>query len=287
MRPYAVYVLPVAVAAMLFEWLLFRRRTGKAYPWRETGITVAIAAGHQLSKLPARALFAGLYWFCWKHRLLTVPLDTAWGVVTLFLAVEFAYYWEHRLSHTVRWLWATHAVHHSPNELTLSSAFRLGWTGPISGAGLFVLPLVLLGFHPLAIVGALAVNLLYQFWLHTQLVPRLGWFDRIFNSPSNHRVHHASNPEYLDRNFGGVLMVFDRLFGTYAQERAESPCRYGLVHPEHSVNPLAVALGEWHRLLRDATRAGNPRELAHALFGPPQQNAQAAPRLQTIEGKPA
>lgn len=273
MSHYAIYILPVAAAVILLEWSLFRGRLGKAYPWRESGISLAIAGGHHLSQLLAQGMFAGLYLYCWDHRLQTVPLNTAWGLLSLFLGVEFVYYWEHRLSHTVRWFWATHAVHHSPNELTLSSAFRLGWTGPVSGTALFFLPLILLGFHPLAIATALGVNLLYQFWLHTQLVPPLGWFDRLFNSPSNHRVHHASNPQYLDKNFGGVLIIFDRLFGTYAREDAVTPCRYGLVMPQHSGNPVVVALDEWRHLLHDSLRATNLRALLGTLFGPPLAHA--------------
>lgn len=269
MRSHAVYVLPLAAAAMLLEGLLFRGRLGRAYPWRESGVSLLVAAGHSVSQLLSRVLFAGLYLACWKHRLFTVPLSSAWGLPALFLGVEFFYYWEHRLSHRVRWLWATHAVHHSPNDLALSSAFRLGWTGPLSGSALFFLPLILLGFPPLAIGAALSLNLLYQFWLHTQLVPRLGVFDRLFNSPSNHRVHHACNAEYLDRNFGGVLMLFDHLFGTYAAERVELPCRYGLVLAQTSSNPLHVALHEWRVLLRDAVRAPGPRALLRTLFGPP------------------
>jgi len=230
MRHHAFWFLPIAVAAILIEALLYRRRLGKSYPWKDSGLSLLVAAGHNLSQLAGRALLGGVYAYAWNHRLFTVPLHGALGWAGLFLGVEFLYYWEHRLSHRVRWLWATHAVHHSPQELTLAAALRLGWTGPFSGGGLLYLPLVLLGLHPLAIFAALGLSLVYQFWLHTRMVPRLPGFDRIFNSPSNHRVHHACNPEYLDKNFGGVLMVFDRVFGTYAAER-EIPCRYGLLTP--------------------------------------------------------
>jgi sterol desaturase/sphingolipid hydroxylase (fatty acid hydroxylase superfamily) len=276
MPHHALWFLPIAVTAMLIEALLYRRRLAKPYPWRDSGLSLIIAAGHNLSQLAGRALLGGVYAYAWNHRVFTMPLHGAAGVMGLFLSVEFLYYWEHRLSHTVRWLWATHAVHHSPNELTLATALRLGWTGPFSGGGLLYLPLVLVGVHPLAIFAMLALSLAYQFWLHTQMVPQLRGFDSIFNSPSNHRVHHACNPEYLDKNFGGVLIVFDRLFGTYGAER-EIPCRYGLVTPQNSANPLVVAPHEWRRLLRDACRASGWRAVLLTLFGRPTAAAVAAP----------
>jgi len=186
-----------------------------------------------------------------------------------FFAVEFAYYVFHRASHRVRWIWASHAVHHSPEEMTFLSAIRLGWTNLLSGGWLFQLPLVLAGFDPRLVFGLLAFNLHFQFFLHTESVGRLGPLEWVLNTPAHHRVHHGSNAAYLDRNFGGVLIVFDRLFGTFAAERADDPIRYGLVHPLGTNNPLKIAFGEWRRLMSDLRHAASFRAAARIALGPP------------------
>lgn len=172
----------------------------------------------------------------------------------------------------MRWWWATHCVHHSPNELTLASALRLGWTGKFGGAVIFFAPLVWIGFHPVAVGAAVALNLLYQFWLHATWIPRLGPLEWLLNTPSHHRVHHARNPEYLDCNYGGVLIVFDRLFGTYTAERADRPPCYGLVTPLHSYNPVRIALHGWLALARDLRAARGPADALCTLFGPPDRS---------------
>jgi sterol desaturase/sphingolipid hydroxylase (fatty acid hydroxylase superfamily) len=261
--------LPIFLAAALFEALLVARRRSGSYDWREAGASIGISLGQRAIAIALGGAFFGILELAWQWRLYTIPMDRPWSLGLLFLAVEFAYYWEHRSSHEVRWLWATHVVHHSPRHLYLANADRLGWTGLLSGNLLFFMPLVVLGFPPNYVAGALAVNLLYQFWLHTELIGRLGWFDRIFNSPSNHRVHHATNAGYLDRNYGGVLMIFDRLFGTYAAENDREPCRYGLVKQLRSYNPLHIASTEWLALLRDGRSARGLREVMGYLFGPP------------------
>jgi sterol desaturase/sphingolipid hydroxylase (fatty acid hydroxylase superfamily) len=181
----------------------------------------------------------------WDFRVYTMPLATPWTWALLLVGQDFCYYWMHRADHRVRWLWATHAVHHSPNELNLSAAYRLGFTARLSIAPLFFAPLVLIGFPVSIVAGALALNLLYQFWLHAPWIPTLGPLEWVLNTPAHHRIHHASNPEYIDTNFGGVFIVFDRLFGSFRSEIARVPIRYGLVEPIESYNPLRVGLHEW------------------------------------------
>lgn len=267
-RP-GLYAFPVFMLLIAFEaWR--RRRTGRDYPWRDAAASLGVAVGHKLAGLANAAALAGLFALVWEHRLFTVPLRNWWGPVGLFLAVELAYYGFHRSSHRVRWLWATHGVHHSPTDLNFSAAYRLGWTSLISGAWLFWLPLVALGFHPAAVFGMLGLNLLYQFWLHTELIGRLPrWFEWAFNTPSHHRVHHATNEAYLDRNYGGVLIVFDRLFGSFVGERSDEPCRYGVPGRSASRNPVVIAFAEWAALARDLARAPTWRGRAVAAFGPP------------------
>jgi sterol desaturase/sphingolipid hydroxylase (fatty acid hydroxylase superfamily) len=244
-------------------------RVKRVYDWREGVASLGVAAGREVSNVvPLSAALPGSYWL-YDHRIWQEPLNTVWGFVALFIGLEFFYYWFHRASHRIRWFWATHAVHHSPNSINFSAAYRLGWTSRIGGSLLFFLPLAWLGFPPPMIAAAFVINLLYQFWIHAEWIPPLGLLEGILNTPSAHRVHHAANPEYLDANYGGVLMVFDRLFGTYIPEREDLPCRYGLVSPLRSYNPFRIAFFYWFEILRDLRRARQFREIIGYLFGPP------------------
>jgi sterol desaturase/sphingolipid hydroxylase (fatty acid hydroxylase superfamily) len=182
---------------------------------------------------------------------------------------EFCYYWFHRASHRVRWFWATHAVHHSPEQLTFAAAFRLGLTARFTGSTLFYVPLSYLGFAPKVVLLGVTVNLLYQFWIHSERIPRLGPLELVLNTPSHHRVHHARNLDYLDANYGGVLIVFDRMFGTFVREKPELRCDFGLVHPIRSYNPIVVEMHGWMALLRDLRTARSLRAVLGYLFGPP------------------
>ena len=220
---------------------------------------------------PADALIGWLS----AHRIATVPLTPWPAIATLFLGQELCYYWFHRCSHRIRFLWAHHAVHHSTNRFNLSAAYRFGWVGRLIGTTTFFVPLIWLGFPPRAVFVTLNLNLLYQFWIHNDWTPKLGPLEWLLNTPSHHRVHHAANPEYLDKNYGGVLIVFDWLFGTFAAECAEVPCRYGLVTPLQSNNPLWIVAHEWVALGRDLWRGRGPGEWARAVFGPPAEHERA------------
>jgi hypothetical protein len=268
--PWPTLLLAVAgcvLAAATLEGLVLARRGG--YDWRAYAATLGDAAGRRAVDALGLSLAAPLLAWAEAHRIATLPLDGWAAFALLFVGQEFCYYVFHRAAHRVRWFWASHAVHHSPNELTLAAALRLGWTGKLAGNALFFVPLVLLGFPPQAVLAALALNLLYQFWLHATWIPRLGPLEWVLNTPSHHRVHHARNPQYLDCNYGGVLIVFDRLFGTFVAERADVPPRYGLVIPLHSYNPIVIALHEWLNLLRDLATARGWRARLRTLFGPP------------------
>jgi sterol desaturase/sphingolipid hydroxylase (fatty acid hydroxylase superfamily) len=222
--------------------------------------------------------FGPLDWLtgaAWSHRLWTVPLGSVASIAALFVGQEFCYYWFHRCSHHLRFWWANHAVHHSTNELNLSAAFRFGWTGRLVGATAFFVPLMWLGFAPGPVFITLNLDLLYQFLIHATWIPKLGPLEWVFNTPSHHRVHHASNPEYRDKNFGGVLIVFDRLFGTFAAEREDVPCRYGLVVPLRSYNPVWIAFHEFIALARDLWAARSWRDRGRAFLALPPAAAPA------------
>jgi sterol desaturase/sphingolipid hydroxylase (fatty acid hydroxylase superfamily) len=263
-------ILPLVIGAALVEGLVLSKSRAERYDWKSCACSLADLGGRRLLALIPYTFAAPWLDWVWEHRLFTQSLDDLGSVLLLFVGLEFFYYWYHRASHTVRWFWASHSVHHSPNQLNLAAAYRLGWFGKFTGTSLFFTPLVLLGFTPVTVLTALFLNLLYQFWLHADWVPRLGWLEYVLNTPSSHRVHHARNPAYLDANFGGVLIVFDRLFGTYVAERKDLPCEFGLVSPlVSSRNPLAINLGPWIGLAKDLASARSPREAWMYLFGPP------------------
>lgn len=215
------------------------------------------------------SLAGPLIGLAWRHRLATIPLNGYASFAVLFLGQELCYYWYHRAAHRVRWFWASHAVHHSTNGFNLGAAYRFGWTGRLAGSTLFFVPMIWLGFQPASVFAALSVNLLYQFFIHIEWAPKLGWLEFVLNTPSHHRVHHAANRDYLDANYGGVLIVFDRLFGTLVVERDDLPCRYGLVEPLTSNNPIKIAWHEWLSILRDLRGARSWRDVLGYVFGPP------------------
>src|ERR1700744_6210556 len=185
------------IEALVLSW---RGRPGRGAPfnWSEAWVSLADMAGRRLLALMPYSLAAPVFAFVWQHRIFTVSLHSRPMLFLLFIGQEFCYYWYHRTSHRVRYFWATHAVHHSPNQLTLSTAYRLGWTGQLTGTGLFFMPLVWLGVRPEIVMMTLALNLYYQFWIHNTWTRKLGWLEYVINTPSSHRVHHASNLEYLD-----------------------------------------------------------------------------------------
>jgi len=261
--------LVTALVLMAMEFLVARHLQRDSHDLAESASSLAVAVGNKLVRLGAAGIIALPYIFIYEHRLFDIPLDNIWALLGLFLGLEFFYYWMHRTAHTVRWLWATHSVHHSPTRFNLTAGIRLGWTGVISGNFLFFLPLVWLGFHPLAVIAMLALNLIYQFFLHTELAPRLGPLEWVFNTPRHHSVHHASNGSCLDKNFGGFLIIFDRLFGTFAAPPADEPLRYGLTEPLTSQNPFHVVFREWLRMRADLRRARSAQDVWRTLFGAP------------------
>lgn len=262
-------VLPIAFGLILLEAFLSRRSRRQIYSWRESLTSLGIAIGHRLSSSLFAIVPTGMLFLAWQHRLFTMPSDRWWSVPLLFVGIEFFYYWHHRAAHKIRWLWATHAVHHSSRHFNLSAAYRLGWTGWLSGNAIFFMPLCWLGFHPIAVAIGLSLNLVYQFWIHTELIPKLGVLEWVLNTPSHHRVHHASNREYLDRNYGGVLIVFDRLFGSFAEEQSNHLLTYGLTHPLRSDNPFKIAFYEWHKLFQDLLAARTWSDRYQVILGPP------------------
>lgn len=222
-----------------------------------------------LWKIPIVAVYTAVY----ALTPLRVPL-LWWTVPLILLAQDFFYYWAHRGHHVVRVLWACHVVHHSSRRFNLTTALRQPWTSWTSWP--FYLPVVALGVHPAVLAFATSVSLVYQFWIHTERIDRMPrWFEFLLNTPSHHRVHHASQGGYLDRNFGGILIVWDRLFGSWVAE-TDRPV-YGLTKNIATYNPLWVATHEYAAIARDVRAATTWRERAgHLLRGPGWQPAPIA-----------
>lgn len=261
----------IALGLIAVEWLYTKLALHDAdtYDLKETAASLAIFLLNHLIRPVTAGLTAVPLYLAWQHRLFDIG-TTALTYALLFVLVDLAVYWHHRAAHRIRFLWATHAVHHSATRFNLSCAIRLGWTGVVSGIVLFYLPLALIGFNPVAVVGALALNLLYQFVLHTEHVPPLGPVEWVMNTPTHHKVHHASNPACLDRNYGGVFIVWDRLFGTFARAPEGEELRFGLVGDEGpSRNPLAIQFREWGRLSRDILAARSLKARLRVLFRAP------------------
>ncbi|MFC3078404.1 sterol desaturase family protein [Phenylobacterium terrae] len=263
--------IPFFVLAIVLEMLLARAGKAKAhYEVRDTAASLAMGLGSNVAGLLIGGVTFAVAVWAYEHRLFSIPMTAVWAWVVLFLAEDLTYYWFHRLSHERRFWWAAHVNHHSSQHYNLSTALRQTWTGGVSGTWLLWLPLSFLGFPPAMVAIQKGISLVYQFWIHTEAIGKMpGWFEAVFNTPSHHRVHHARNPRYLDRNYAGVLIVWDRLFGTFEPERADEPCRYGLVKNIGSFNPIRVAFHEWAAIGLDIVHARSPREAFGYLFGRP------------------
>ncbi|MGH6646288.1 sterol desaturase family protein [Aquabacterium sp.] len=263
-----------AVAITALEGVLIARTRGpQAYDWKAFWTTIRINLWRALVEaIPMGAVIGvALPFGAWvyEHRLFTVPMDTWWGWVAMFFCTEFFYYWLHRTGHRVRWYWASHSIHHSGNQYNLSAAFRQSVTGKISGGFVFFAPQCFFGFSPDAVLISYGVNLAYQFWIHTDLIDKMGWMEGWLNTPSAHRVHHAANVEYLDANYGGTIMIFDRLFGTYVPEKEGVPIRYGLVKQVTTNSAIKILFNEWIGIFKDVFRARRLRDALGYMFMPP------------------
>ncbi len=265
-----LYAIPAFVLLILAE-MIYGRLTGRArFEPRDTATSLVMGLGSQFAGLLTRGIVLAIGLWVWEHvRLFDIGFSW-WAIVLAFLGEDLAYYVGHRAAHRIRWFWAAHVIHHSSQHYNLSTALRQTWTNLLALNFIFRLPLFLVGFHPLLIAFVAALNLVYQFWIHTEAIGRLPrWFEAVFNTPSHHRVHHATNPRYLDSNYAGTLIIWDRLFGTFVPEDDAEPCRYGIVKQLGTFNPLKVAFHEWLGILRDIAHARSLREVAGYLFGPP------------------
>lgn len=253
-------ILLIELAEAMFKGRLLRRTLPE----------MLVSASTQIPSILIEVLIlTGAYGLYYILSEAVIPWDIPINVWTLALALlvaDFLYYWEHRIAHEVRLLWTQHAVHHSSRDYNIVTAIRFG---PFEGVWSLIahIPMVLMGFPPEAAFFGIIVVLAYQTWLHTELIGRLGPLEGVLNTPSNHRVHHGADDKYLDRNYGGILIIWDRMFGTYQAEE-ETP-RYGLKRDFDSRNPFVVWFSEWPGLFRDLRAARTWPERRKAVFGRP------------------
>jgi alkylglycerol monooxygenase len=243
--------IPLFLSGIALELFLGRKRPQPLYALEDSISSMGCGITQQLvSTLFSSAVVAGAYQGLSQYKLMTLPVWLDWTLAVV--GVEFAYYWWHRLSHEVNVLWAAHVVHHQSTRYNLSTALRQSVATWLTSLP-FYLPLALLGvtFIPFAVV--LSLSTLYQFWIHTELIGHLGVLEWIFNTPAQHRVHHAINPRFIDKNHSATFSVFDRLFGTF--QREDEPCRYGTTAPMQSISPLWAQVDTVATLFKQARTA--------------------------------
>jgi sterol desaturase/sphingolipid hydroxylase (fatty acid hydroxylase superfamily) len=238
--------------------------THKERRWKDTAANCAIFVAHQVIEKTALASlgFVALLPFYYLTPL-TIPM-TAWTWLLAVLAADFTYYWMHRIEHEHRILWASHSVHHSSEDYNLTVGFRLSVVeGFFEWA--FLIPMILIGFNPFQAIVGLVLVAQYQHWVHTERVTKLGWLDEVFNTPSVHRVHHGSNRQYLDKNYGGILMIWDKLFGTF--EREDEKVVYGLTRNIHTNNPIKITFVEFGHIWQDVKKCRTMKDKLRIIFG--------------------
>lgn len=265
-----LYAIPFFVVTVILEAVLItREQREKWIEAKDSYTSIALGLGNVFTGLFTKALIFGIYTFLYNNfRFFTLDTSQWWVWVLAFFADDFSYYWFHREAHLIRWFWASHKVHHSSEKYNLATALRQTWTGNASGSFIFYLWMPFVGFNPIVILTMQQISLLYQYWIHTEAIGKM-WrpFEYIFNTPSHHRVHHGSDIKYLDANYAGILIIWDRMFGTFVEEK-ERPT-YGLVNNVNSYNPVKIAFSEWVDIVKDLTRAGSLKNAFMYIFAPP------------------
>jgi len=278
MSPYQVIVLATPVFLLLialeFVWSRMRAsRTAGQQPYRLNDAINSISLGiiSQLFGVLSKVLSIGIYTLVFGAVAIYPDLAfwTTWyGIILALIFYDFCYYWVHRAGHVIALFWAAHVVHHQSQHYNLSTALRQTSSGALFG-WIFYIPMAIAGVPPLVFGIVALIDLLYQFWVHTEQVGKLGWFDRVFCSPSNHRVHHAVNDPYIDRNYGGLLVIWDRMFGSFQEEMDHEPCVYGTRGALNSWDPVWANLEVYWALAKDSWATRNWGDKVRIWFKPP------------------
>ena len=260
-----IYAVPFFFILIALEILIGNWKNNQSYSKSDTIASLSLFAGNVLVILATKSLFFLFYTHLFEYRLFTIGTNL-WGWVVHFIAIDFIFYWFHRASHRVRFLWASHVNHHSSEYLNFATALRQSWTGPFMRP-LFYWILPILGFNPMMILTMGSLATIYGFWTHTEHINKLGVFEWIFVTPSHHRVHHGKDKEYIDHNYANVFIIWDRFFGTFAPEG--KPVTYGITKNINTFNVFKIVFHEWLALLNDLSLSKNFSTRINYWFRPP------------------
>ena len=260
--------LPIVIVFILIEVLFSSLNNKKLYRKNDTLCTIGLLTGNILMVFLVKGITLAIHIYLYQYRILDlsslIPIWMMW--ILAFVLIDLVFYFYHRVSHRSRFLWAVHMSHHSSEEMNFAVSFRQAWLGTISKIPFFIfLPSV--GIDPTIIAIAGVISTLWGIVGHTQIIKNLGPFEYIFNTPSHHRVHHGSNKQYIDKNYGNLLIVWDRMFGTFEPEKES--VKYGLVKNVKTFNPIKITFMEWSNILKDIKNSNNIKESLYLFFGPP------------------
>ena len=259
---------PIILALIFIEVLISNLQNASYYKKEDTLCTIGLLTGNILMVFAIKGLTLALHFYLYQFRLFDlasiIPLWAMW--ILTFILIDLVFYIYHRISHKSRFLWAIHMSHHSSEEMNFAVSFRQAWLGPLSKIPFFIV-LPLIGLDPTIIAVAGVISTLWGIFGHTQVIKKLGPLEWIFNTPSHHRVHHGANEQYIDKNYGNLFIIWDRMFGTFELEKER--VRYGLVKNVNTFNPIKITLMEWNSILKDLNKASNIKESLNIFFGPP------------------
>ena len=264
---YAIGI-PIVLAMIFVEILISNWQQKNYYKTQDTLCTIGLLAGNIIVAFSIKGLILALHFYLYQYKIFELsgmlPLWLFW--IMTFVVIDLVFYIYHRMSHRIRFLWAIHLSHHSSEEMNFAVSFRQAWFGPISKIPFFMV-LPLLGFDPTIIAAAGVISTLWGIVGHTQIVGRLGFIEWIFNTPSHHRVHHGSNEQYIDKNYGNLLIIWDRMFGTFEPEKEK--VRFGLVNNVNTFNPTKITFMAWSSMIEDISNKRSLSEVLRIIFGPP------------------
>jgi sterol desaturase/sphingolipid hydroxylase (fatty acid hydroxylase superfamily) len=263
-----LYAIPVFIMLSIIEAILLYKESRSKEIKKDFVISATLGLGFICISLITKGIILFCYGFIYEYRLFQFNNSIYWAWVICFIADDFTYYWFHRISHTVRFFWASHIVHHSSSSYSLSAALRQTWTGNITGTFLFWGWMPLFGFEPATVLIIKSISIIYQFWLHTEKINKMPfWFEMVLNTPSHHRVHHGSNDYYIDKNFGGTLIIWDKLFGSYTRENTKPV--YGLSNKTIPLNVFKIAFCEWKDIITDLKNTKHRKNYSRYLLNKP------------------
>jgi sterol desaturase/sphingolipid hydroxylase (fatty acid hydroxylase superfamily) len=263
---------PIILALIFFEVFISNWQSTSFYKAGDTYCTSGLLFGNIIMGFVIKSSIVAFHFVLYEYRFFdlmsSMPIWLLW--VLTFILIDLVFYIYHRLSHRVRFLWTVHMSHHSSEEMNFAVSFRQAWFGPISKIPFFMV-LPILGLDPLMIAVAGVVSTLWGVVGHTQIIGKLGPLEWVFNTPSHHRVHHGSNPEYIDKNYGNLFIIWDRIFGTFEPEN--KPVEYGLVNNVNTFNPIKITFMGWEKLFKDIRNSESFKETIGLIFGPPETHS--------------